>query len=138
MICVYVCYRALTILRGTAPVWIGLTKEHNNCADSACLREGWMWADETTYSFQNWAREEPGENDFYACLSDPGWRGINPGINLPFICEYGNTCRQIPTIVVESVLVLLYHFRLIIGKVSGALSPTRLNVLRVNVYQMRV
>ena len=43
-----------------------------------------------------------------------------------------------PSIVVNSVLVFLYRFRLILGKVAGALSPTRLNVLRVKFYQMRV
>ena len=57
---------------------MGLTKEHNNCKDSACQWEGWMWADETIYSFQNWTDNEPAQDEFYAYLhlSDLGWQGI--------------------------------------------------------------
>ena len=77
--------------------WIGLTKEHNNCTDIACLWQGWMWADETPYTFKDWTASEPEENDFYACLSNTGWQGFNPRQSLALICEYGN--RQNPTFV---------------------------------------
>ena len=69
---------------------MGLTKEHNTCEDGACQQEGWMWADETTYSFRNWADNEPTQDEFYACLSDPGWQGIKSYNRKPYICEYGN------------------------------------------------
>ena len=76
-------------LGSTPDAWIGLTKEHNNCGDSAC-RE-WMWADETTYSFSNWTSDEPAQDEFYASLglSDPGWQGIKSHTKKPYICEYG-------------------------------------------------
>ena len=39
---------------------------------------------------------------------------------------------------VGSVLVLLCHFRPILVKVTGALLPTQLNVMRHNLCQMKV
>ena len=79
-------------LGSTQVAWIGLTKEHNNCEDSPCRRQGWMWADETTYSFRNWTSNEPAQDEFYAYLglSDPGWQGIKSHQTKPYICEYGN------------------------------------------------
>ena len=88
-LCLCLIHNRLKVFR---EAWIGLTKEHNDCEDIACRRQGWMWADKTTYSFQNWTSDEPAKDRFYAYvrLPNPGWIGAKSTTKKPFVCEYGN------------------------------------------------
>ena len=73
--------------------WIGLKKPEDNCGNDKidCRRQGWNWADGTSYSMTMWAPTEPKKGEVYGLLRKSGLvaKG-NKSNKYRFICEKGN------------------------------------------------